>query len=359
MEPATPVLKTPAPGFFRDREKVPLGDYGNSPLTIAQKSALHSELIRKRDNLHMTSQQKLSMYRTKISTLPKGAAATLGRSGPVDVGTCLLTSTQAQDLHTDVGFRKKLTTNIPDLSATNNNNGLRFQRKQGVTNHNPQDGGTQYVSNVCTGNWVEEQRDSDWKSGYHQQELGLKKLYMSEATRRFAPPTEEYYNKVMEASPVAQFPPVKREKVVVRDSKPGGALIYSSRGFGTGYGMDRTSEHSKGGYWVGTAPARNFETSTMTANTGGSFEYQKRNRQYDPKAKILGGTRGLDMTNSRMANTVRNLQASQRWTSRWQTSSSVDFVDRSKQMRASTTSLVDRQASPAASVSVRPLTGEL
>ncbi|GAX73975.1 hypothetical protein CEUSTIGMA_g1425.t1 [Chlamydomonas eustigma] len=320
------ITKTGPRGFYWDPVRIPYGSYDANPLSPHAKEALRTSIGRKDKFNAFKSSGSVPIFMNSSASI----GTTLGRRPPTDK-TQLLVDTGAQDLNAEVGIRRSLDTNIVDLGSHVNVNMLRFEREQGFTSKLHKDAGPVYSPSACTGNWVEERHEQSYSSGFHPRELGFTKLYQTEHSARFTPPTKKYYNKVLSEQPIAKFPAVPRATTDVEGlGKDGRYIYYSKEGFGEAPRMDHTKPSSIGGYWVGTSPVKKKETITRTAHLGDSLEFQRRNICFDPKAGILAGTKQLDMSDALTARTVKGLNESQRYADSWKTIYKGDYLDRSR-----------------------------
>ena len=121
---------------------------------------------------------------------PYATATKLTRRSPLDK-TRLLADPAVQDLMAESGARRTLFTNIKDNGPHINTNLLRFTREFTFTGNLHKDGGTSYAPTICSGNWVEERQEDKYASGFHARELGFTKIYATEHSSSFAPPTEK------------------------------------------------------------------------------------------------------------------------------------------------------------------------
>lgn len=320
------ITKTGPRGFYWDPLRIPYGSYDANPLSPQAKEVLRTSIGRKEKSNALKSSDSVPTFMNSSAF----TGSTLRRCPPADK-TQLLVDTTAQDLNAEVGIRRSLATHIVDLGPHVNVNMLRFEREQGFTSKLHKDAGPVYSPTVCTGNWVEERHEQSYASGFHPRELGFTKLYQTEHSARFQPPTKKYYNKVLSEQPIAKFPAEPRVQTSVeRLGQDGRYIYYSKDGFGEAPRMDHTKPSSIGGYWVGTSPVKKNETISRTGNLGESLEFQKRNICFDPKAGILSGRKPFDTSDALTARTVKGLHESQRYADTWQTIYKGDYLDRSR-----------------------------
>lgn len=286
----------------------PSHDYSSNPMSPCKKESLRGELLGRQYYLGGQAAQKLDTFTTKSQAV--------NAHGPERLDTTKqMSDFRVQDLLSQPGVRQRLATNIPDSTGARNNvNKLRFQREQAFVEPLLKDAGTVYTTNACIGNWVEERRDPDFKSGFHARELGMSKIYQSEHMDRYTAPSTEYQSKVQSMYRTARLPSPQGPP---KDMGGNANYVYYARGFGDTPYLDHTAPGRRGVFWLGTAPVRDHESITTTAAAGEPLEFQHRVSLMDPKSKVLTGTMSRQAEQAQAGRATDTLLRTQRHTSAW------------------------------------------
>lgn len=302
----------------------PSHDFAANQLSPQGKESLRTQAVGGFDRRVQSARGGQQLYQAKSTYYEQQHGA------PKLDNKKFLPDQRVQALYSANGDVQRKPTHIPDHSPSNNVNNLRFEREQHFVDNLLMDGGAEYNPAVCVGNWVEERRDRNFRSGFHARELGMSQIYMSEHMDRYRPKTASYAERVSTLYRTAKMPDTDK-KVDANESD--GTHLYYCRGFGDTYQLDHTIPTKRGGFWVGAAPVKDGESVNTTAMHQNKLEFQKRVCYYDRKSRVLTGP-GKEVEEEQAAKETALLTQSEKHAANWKTMYTTEIVQKASTSNA-------------------------